>query len=442
MTENWEGSTSPPESETRADTGCTLSDPVAIELLQKLHQAVDDGQEDDVRRLIQKGADVNASWDYRIALSIALSHGNESMVKLLLDSGCNAVCRYHSPDSLILVEAVKIGNVAILKLLLDHGADVEVNYEDVYGECTALYCTTYWRWDASTQPEMTDDERSEAIAKLLLQCGADFRILSYPGISPPFKAAVFGRNSMLKLFLERGFNTEETIEGCYPKPISSHPKPDYGELFTVLHYACQRRHYSTVDLLLEADADVNARSRTLRTPLHCVAYSLSKEDSIGLDQGGTKKNLDEKDGRNSLAIARTLIEHGADIKATTNTNLTPLHAAVRVGDEVASTVRFLIEKGADVNAKDNKRRTPLHATVLGNALRPGQLEAARILMENGADINAQMDGGFTALDIAVGKELLDMASLLREMGAMTSLRQFPKTKAVRPWPGMGRGRGK
>jgi ankyrin len=151
--------------------------------------------------------------------------------------------------------------------------------------------------------------------------------------------------------------------------------------------------------------------------------------------------LDEKDREDILAIARKLTEHGADIKATTDTGLTPLHAAVRVGDVAASIVRFLIEKGADVNATDNKRRTPLHATVLGNALRPGQLEAARILMENGAEINGQMDGGFTALDIAVGKQLADMANLLCENGAMTSLRQFPKTKLVPPprfRPGRGR----
>jgi ankyrin repeat protein len=107
----------------------------------------------------------------------------------------------------------------------------------------------------------------------------------------------------------------------------------------------------------------------------------------------------------------------------------------------ASIVRFLIEKGTDVNTTDNKLRTPRYATFLGNILRRSQLEAARILIENGADFNTQMDGGFTALDIAVGKQLAAIANLLRENGAMTSLRQFPKTNLVPPphfRPGRGR----
>ena len=55
---------------------------------------------------------------------------------------------------------------------------------------------------------------------------------------------------------------------------------------------------------------------------------------------------------------RLLIEHGADVKAQDETQLTPLHLASSFG--TPEIVQLLIEGGVDITAEDESRRTPLH----------------------------------------------------------------------------------
>jgi ankyrin repeat protein len=63
-------------------------------------------------------------------------------------------------------------------------------------------------------------------------------------------------------------------------------------------------------------------------------------------------------------MAEYLIANGADVNAKNKNGKTPLHwAAVHdLGDEADYTgvAECLIEHGADVNAKDEVGRTPLH----------------------------------------------------------------------------------
>jgi len=72
----------------------------------------------------------------------------------------------------------------------------------------------------------------------------------------------------------------------------------------------------------------------------------------------------------------------ADFKNITRNGDTPLHMAVREGDE--AKVRQLLERGANVEERDSIGMTPVHfASIYGH------LNVLNILLEHGANINAR-----------------------------------------------------
>ena len=95
------------------------------------------------------------------------------------------------------------------------------------------------------------------------------------------------------------------------------------------------------------------------------------------------------------ALARWLIEQGADVNAAANNpqRVTPAHAAAALCDR--DTMRLLLSRGADPNARQQLDYTPLH----GAASR-GDIEMAKLLLEHGADRNAKGTDGMTPADIA------------------------------------------
>src|SRR5437763_4675465 len=88
------------------------------------------------------------------------------------------------------------------------------------------------------------------------------------------------------------------------------------------------------------------------------------------------------------ALARALIERGADVNAAAENaqRIQPVHAAASVGD--VETMRLLLDRGADPNARQHGGFTPIHAAG-GN----GDVAMAELLVARGADRNARTDDG-------------------------------------------------
>src|SRR5436305_11884581 len=88
------------------------------------------------------------------------------------------------------------------------------------------------------------------------------------------------------------------------------------------------------------------------------------------------------------ALARALIERGADVSACAENvqRVAPVHAAASVGD--VETMRLLLDRGADPNARQHNSFVPLHAAA-GN----GDLDMARLLVARGAARHPPTDHG-------------------------------------------------
>jgi ankyrin repeat protein len=193
--------------------------------------------------------------------------------------------------------------------------------------------------------------------------------------------------------------------------------------WTPLHLAVAENRPDVVRVLLEAGADLSARTENHRTPLNLAlecapelvpqlreagapvdAASAAYLDDVDrlaerLDDGAQLS--DPRTGMDLLSWAarggagrttRLLLERGADV------NGGALHAAA--AGARPDLVRSLLAAGADVNRRDPETgRAPLHEAVAAGSARDAQ-EVVRALLQAGADVNATTTDGASALDIS------------------------------------------
>jgi ankyrin repeat protein len=164
------------------------------------------------------------------------------------------------------------------------------------------------------------------------------------GLSVILKAAYYGQRDVVKALLDSGveLNVFEAAATGQTDRVRALIEQDpalansySSDGFAPLSLAVFFGHLETVDALLAAGAEVSAPSReTMKlTPL---ASALAA-------------------GHNQ--IARTLIEHGAQVNAKGASDVTPLHTAAARGNIEAAT--FLLESGADINATTTDGKKPI-----------------------------------------------------------------------------------
>jgi len=151
-----------------------------------LECAVDGGDVEVVRLLLDHGADVKAQSG--ATLSMAASYNRLDVVKLLLDHGADVNARevyIRSP----LQEAASCGGLEVVRLLLDHGADVNANKIN----------------DGSALHKAASGGHLEVV-KLLLDLGANVNAEGGNVRSALQQAALRGDLEIVKLLLENGSN--------------------------------------------------------------------------------------------------------------------------------------------------------------------------------------------------------------------------------------------
>ncbi|KAK8874992.1 hypothetical protein PGQ11_005506 [Apiospora arundinis] len=142
------------------------------------------------------------------------------------------------------------------------------------------------------------------------------------------------------------------------------------------------RYFHILSQALRGDSGVNVRGISGQTALHMAAI------------------------RSDVASARMLVsELRADVNLRDDADRTPLHEAARYGFvAIAST---LIKHGAGITIKDQKGQTPLH-----EASQHGRLDMAALLIEEGADYDASDNHGVTPLLYAMEKGHESIVQLL------------------------------
>jgi len=378
-----------------------------------LQWAVYAGDHDEMRRLIDAGADIALETRYGVtAMSLAAEVGDTEALRILLDAGADV----ESPaaDGMTSLMAVaRTGNVAAATLLLERGADV--NARERWGEQSALM------WAAA--------RRHPDMIQLLLDHGADIDAAS---INRDYQRHVTaeGRPKSMDTggFTPLLYAARENCLDCVDVLLANGAdinKPDPDGV-SPLHLAIMNANWDLARKLIDAGANVNQWDKYGMAPLFSIVGNYTR-----LDGGkGSIDPLNETTGREILDL---LLAHGAnpnmqlffrpaDVRGSTNTRgSTPLIRAANNAD--MEIVQLLLEHGADPTIYTADRQTPIHAVLAGRAREEQVLEFVRLFYTAGTDVDVialvnhreEVRGG-TALHYAVRKRYQDVIRELASYG--------------------------
>jgi len=180
-----------------------------------------------------------------------------------------------------------------------------------------------------------------------------------------------------------------------------------------LHRAAANGDKDIVQLLIAADADVNAKGENGRTPLDSAIRKDETETADLLRKHGGKSGAEDSihvaaEVGNFEAVKQHLTA-GTDVNAKNNKGYTPLHQAVHDGHK--KVIELLIARGADVNAKNKYEVTALHMAAVN-----GHKEIAELLIAEGVAVNAKGLDVDTPLDWAIFSGYTETADLIRKHG--------------------------
>lgn len=162
---------------------------------------------------------------------------------------------------------------------------------------------------------------------------------------------------------------------------------------TILHEAALNQDLKTVEVIVRAEADINAVNRYQETPLQCaiqrnrpdvVEFLLAESADWRLEDHLGQTPLMNASSHGFIEVMKVLIDHGVDVDHRVGNRQTALHQAAN--SRQAEAIDTLLAAGAQVDILDNRLRTPLC-----------------ILMDRFSDVKA---AGEDDIDVRIVKTLL------------------------------------
>jgi len=110
-------------------------------LNEQLIEAVNGGNADKVKKLLEKGASANAKDGYETVLCRACDRKQDEIVDILLKNGADIDSRTDLGATPLVLASVHKENVKILELLIDAGAEIDA--KDDFGRTALIYAAGF-----------------------------------------------------------------------------------------------------------------------------------------------------------------------------------------------------------------------------------------------------------------------------------------------------------
>jgi ankyrin repeat protein len=332
----------------------------------ELHSAAIYGDIQQVKKLIDDGADKNARDDSGCTpLHRAAERGYVEIVKILLAAGANKDANDNygrTPLHHITgMQDATDKHVEIVRILIDAGANKDA--QDNYGR-TPLHSAA--------------EQGNTECAKMLIDNGANKEAVDNYGVKPLYYAVKEGRSELVELLLAAGANKSKIVPNSYGT--------------TLIEMALNYRKDDMPMLLVKCGVKVTEhdiqRARSLK--LVQLAETLRGSQQSQLDDETTLGDkLHGAVSANNIAAVEKLINQGAN-KEITLWGKTALIVAVEKG--FIEVAKLLIDAGANKDFKGPFGRTPLHVAVI-----EGNMRLVRILVDENVDKDRKDESGMTPL---------------------------------------------
>ncbi|XP_032965207.1 ankyrin repeat and death domain-containing protein 1A isoform X10 [Rhinolophus ferrumequinum] len=236
-----------------------------------LHWAAGAGHEQAVRLLLEHGAAVDDEDVFGMnALLLSAWFGHLRILQLLVNSGAKIHCE--NKDGLTLLHcAAQKGHVLILAFIMEDLEDVALDRADKLGRTAFLRAAEHGQLDA---------------LDFLVGSGCDHSVKDKEGNTALHLAAGRGHLAVLQRLMDIRLDLEERNVGASP-----------------IHLAVKHNFPALVQLLIDANSDLDAIDNRQQTPLHLAAEHAWQDIAEMLLVVGVNLKLRDKQGKTALAVA-------------------------------------------------------------------------------------------------------------------------------------------